>query len=128
MIVDLTLDDRFEITDLLARYLVYTDRRMTDEWIGLFAEGGCFDVAGKEPLSDPAALRAFFAGTPAGIHLASPPVIISAEGDTVRTTQTWLFRNSETEGFKTGYYEDELVRAADGRWRIKNRRVEYFNA
>jgi hypothetical protein len=46
--------------------------------------------------------------------------------ETAHSTQTFLFRNAQTELFRVGYYEDELVRR-DGTWRFLVRRVEFLD-
>jgi 3-phenylpropionate/cinnamic acid dioxygenase small subunit len=124
--MDLTVDDRLAIQDLLAKYLVYMDRQ-EEEWVALFDESASFEVAGREPLSDPTERKQFFHEAPRGVHLASAPVIRpGAREGSALSTQTFLFRNAETEAFRTGWYDDELVRR-DGTWRFKVRRVGFFD-
>jgi hypothetical protein len=102
------------------------DRR-NEEWVALFDDGASLEVAGREPLVEHAGLKQFLHDAPQGVHLASAPVIrpAAAEGSAL-ATQTFLFRNAETEAFRTGWYDDELVRR-DGTWKFKVRRVEFFD-
>jgi SnoaL-like domain len=122
--MDLDVGDRFAIQDLLAKYGVLMDRQ-DEAWVDLFTEDAELRVAGEAPVLK-ADLERFFLNSKRGLHLASPPVILSAGDGTARVTQTFLFRNALTELFRTGYYEDDLVRR-DGSWRFQVRRVEFFD-
>src|SRR6266550_4278265 len=115
--MDLRVDDRFAIEDLLAKYAVLMDRQ-DEGWVDLFDDDASLEVAGNDPVPKPG-LKQFFLDAKRGVHLASPPLISpGTEEGTARSTQTFLFRNAQTEAFRTGYYDDELVRR-DGTWRFK---------
>src|SRR3981081_3183537 len=99
----------------MAKYFVYMDRQ-EEEWVALFDDGASFEVAGREPLVDATALKQFFHDAPRGVHLASAPLIRAGATDgSALATQTFLFRNAETEAFRTGWYDDELVKR-EGTW------------
>jgi hypothetical protein len=124
--VDLSVDDTLAIQDLLAKYQVYMDCQ-DEAWVDLFDDGASLEVAGKDRLQKPD-LKQFFYDAPRGVHLASAPVIRrGADEGSALSTQTFVFRNAQTEAFRTGYYDDELVKR-DGAWRFKLRRVEFFDA
>jgi hypothetical protein len=124
--MELAVDDRFAIQDVLATYQVYMDRQ-DEAWVELFDDGASLEVAGREPVGS-TGLKQFFRDAVRGVHLASPPIIRPGDAKgSARSTQTFLFRNAETAAFRTGYYDDELVQR-DGKWRFKVRRVEFFDA
>jgi 3-phenylpropionate/cinnamic acid dioxygenase small subunit len=126
--MQLTGDDRLAIQDLLARYAVFLDTGQRDEWLGLFAEDATFIVPGRPAMVDRDARTNHFASSPRGVHLTSAPVIArGATEGSATVTQTFAFRNGQTEAFRTGWYADELVKR-DGTWRFKVRKIEFFDA
>ena len=123
--MELTTEDRLAIQDVLTKYLVLMD--LQDEaWMDLFADDATLAVRG-DPVRHKTDLHEFFHNAKRGLHLTSPPLILPGDAsDSARSTQTFLFRNALTELFRTGYYEDELVRR-DGTWRFLVRRVEFLD-
>jgi SnoaL-like domain len=124
------ISDRLEITDAVTRYSYGLDQRRWQEWDRAFTADAIIDFSfwGLEPAS-PADFRKLFSANDStrisGQHLLSNQ-LIWLEGDTARThaefNLTTLSR-SEEPGLAHrvrggGYYEDELVRTADG-WRIR---------
>jgi 3-phenylpropionate/cinnamic acid dioxygenase small subunit len=123
--MELTADDTLAIQHLLAQYLVLMDRQ-DEGWVDLFEEDASFELEGREPVVDRTQRLEFFRTAIRGLHLGSAPVIRpGASTDSAAAVQTFLFRNAETEAFRTGYYDDDLVRR-DGGWRFKVRRVLFF--
>jgi SnoaL-like domain len=123
--MELSVEDRFAIQDLLAKYAVFMDRQ-DEEWVELFDDGASLEIAGREPV-DSTGFKQFFRDAVRGVHLASAPVIRPGDAKgSAFSTQTFLFRNAETEAFRAGYYEDDLVKR-DGTWRFKLRRIEFFD-
>ena len=56
--MDLRVDDRFAIEDLLAKYAVLMDRQ-DEGWVDLFDDDASLEVAGKDPVPKPG-LKQFF--------------------------------------------------------------------
>jgi hypothetical protein len=123
--MQLTAEDRFAIQDVLTKYCVLMD--LQDEtWVDIFADDATLVVRG-DPVRHKADLEQFFRDAKRGLHLTSPPLIRPGDSpETANSTQTFLFRNAQTELFRVGYYEDELVRR-DGTWRFLVRRVEFLD-
>jgi hypothetical protein len=121
------LSDRFEIQDLIARYSQLLDRRAWDDLAGLFTDDCVLDytatgaTAGTWPEQRAFVEQAFqgFKGTQ---HLMGLPTIV-LDGDTA-TARTICFNPMIIDDKKLFYvglwYDDELVRTADG-WRFARR-------
>ena len=120
----LTVEDRFEITQVLARYGHVMDGRDLAGLRDVFAEDGTFDVSsvGGPVYSGLSQLEGFLA-LGDSVH---PPFHILAnswvftDSEVVRSLSKWLTVDRHTGLPRSGDYLDEWVRTSDG-WRIMRR-------
>jgi 3-phenylpropionate/cinnamic acid dioxygenase small subunit len=130
------LEAERDILDVLYLYSHGLDGKLHDEFLDLFTEDGRFawkpkpdaefalDVRGREALD-----RWYHdheRSIPPGRehHVLTNPRILAVEGDQARALSWYLIiRNYDGRpGVRsTGRYLDELVRSAEGRWRIRER-------
>jgi hypothetical protein len=123
--VGLSLEDRFEITDLLSQYGLLLDRQQVDEWMALFVHDAVFEMEGRFPLTTPADRMEVGSTAPSGTHLAAPPVIRQGGAvDTAVSEQTFMFRDAESGRMLAGWYEDVLVKV-EGGWRFQHRTIHF---
>jgi SnoaL-like domain len=120
----ITVEDRFEITQVLARYGHVMDRREVVALPDIFTTDATFDVSsvggpvyrGLSQLED-------FLALGDSIH---PPFHVLAnawvfqEGGAVRSLSKWLTIDAHTGLPRSGDYHDEWLLTADG-WRISTR-------
>jgi hypothetical protein len=126
--VDLSLEDRSAISELLSQYGLLLDRQELDGWMALFLHDAVFEVEGRPPLTTAAERAEFGRTAPWGTHLAAPPVIRQGgETDTAMSEQTFMFRNGESGRMLAGWYEDVLVRV-EGTWRFQRRRIHFHSS
>lgn len=124
MHVVLTLEDRFEITQVLSRYGHVMDARAFEALGEVFASDAAFDVTsvGGPVYSGLSELEGFLA-LGDSVH---PPFHILAnswvftDSDVVRSVSKWLTIDRHTGLPRSGDYLDEWVRTSDG-WRIVRR-------
>jgi ketosteroid isomerase-like protein len=130
------LEDEREILDTLHRYGQMIDYGRDRDWAELFTEDGeflCVDHTGKEILREKGRdalakwARSFAAGETLRMkHCVIAPVI-TVDGDTARVESYFsnLVENEDRQAAPQirymGRYSDELVREADGRWRLRRR-------
>ncbi len=121
----LSVEDRIEIMELVARYNHAIDYGDPGGWAATFAEDGTFEMPGRK-ISGPSELEKFateFASTQAGTRHWTNNLLIEGEGDraTLRC-YLCLLKSGTGEPVTTGLYTDELVRV-DGAWRFAARVV-----
>jgi uncharacterized protein (TIGR02246 family) len=132
-------DDRAEIENLSARYLVAMDAGDTETYISCFTEDGVLDWVrgvehGREAIrkaisgfgSARAAVPDGATSRPRTRHVVLNHVI-NVKGDTASTLAYWVaFTNNtpqkDVQVMYFGHYEDELVKQ-NGRWLFKKRKV-----
>ena len=124
----LTVNDRLEILDLIARYNHAIDVDDGEAWADTFAEDAEFAGSYGPPIKGRAALLEFGGN---GIarrgrvrHWTNSPVI-EGDGDTATIRQYLLLLLLTEEGTKlghTGVYHDELRRIDDA-WKFVRRTV-----
>jgi hypothetical protein len=121
MQVRLTVEDRFEITQVLARYGHVMDRRDVAALPDVFATDATFDVTsvGGPVYRGLSQLQDFLA---LGDSIHPPFHVLSnawvyQEGDAVRSLSKWLTVDAHTGLPRSGDYHDEWLLTEDG-WRI----------
>lgn len=132
--------DRAEIEDLMARYLMAIDYFDWDAYVGTFAEDGELEFArgvtrGREAIRKVVmdfseGIGRFYHtadGNPAKLRHVILQSAIRVEGDRAWGRSLWLEMANHGEGDQPkigtyGLYEDEF-RRVDGRWLIKRRNV-----
>lgn len=133
---------RAEIEDLLVEGAYLMDRGRFDELVDLYTED-CevtrllppFTGGESSVIRGRKALAEMYSGpewprTPRTMrHVISNVRLRPLEGDLVACTCTWTGYRHEGAGLSVsspmavGDYEDEIRRSADGRWRIRKRRI-----
>jgi hypothetical protein len=125
----LTIEDRLEITELVARYNHAVDSGDGDAFAGTFTDGGALDV-GARVIEGRAALAAFAARLPENVraprHIASN-LLIDGDGDAGCATLSAYVQMFALTGdppcqvvAASGLYDDRLVKV-DGRWHFERR-------
>lgn len=123
-----SLESRFAITDLTARYNAAWDEGRVHDWVATFAEDGEFAMKGVPETRGPKALRHMIETMiPVGFVHLTVDQRVSVDGDTARqSARVILGRREESRrpGTSTwvtsGSYEDELRRTTEG-WRFVRR-------
>jgi hypothetical protein len=132
--------DRAEIEDLMARYLLALDYNDLDSFIATFTEDAEFEFASGRVVGKPAILEAVRRfkvrigehykdenGDPAVLRHVLAQTAIRVEGDRAWTRAQWFEMANDGPG-KTlkmgtfGIYEDQL-RKVDGHWLFSERRI-----
>ena len=132
--------DRAEIEDLMARYLMAIDYFDWDSYVGTFTEDGELEFAsgayrGREEIRNAVTsfserIGQFYAnedGSPATLRHVILQSSIRVEGDRAWARTTWVEMADDGPGDSLkmgtfGLYEDEFARV-DGKWLIKRRNV-----
>lgn len=126
--------DRIEITDLLARYVLYADAANGDAYAAMFTEGGELVFSGRT-IKGRANLAKFISGkTRRTLHLAGAPLIAQISPDHMRVRSELLFiaedaqvapsasqpapQMPQTIGFSL--YDDDIVLTPEG-WKFARR-------
>lgn len=117
--------DIASVNDLLARYALTMDRRRLDQWVALFTPGAELAV-GSRRYRGHDELRAMAEASMLGIHLPGP-TNVEIDGDHAVSEQTFVFVSTAESVISTGFYNDRLVRTADG-WRFEERLIEVSRA
>jgi hypothetical protein len=142
------LEDEREIIRLTRAFCVAADVGGNEEWLALFTEDGVLDTHGPRDMVERflprggertatgvrfagmAALKRFIAGRDASgrletrHHTTAP--LIELDGDRARSSCYFLVTNHDGRTltvFAAGRYDDQLVRCADGRWRVTVREI-----
>jgi ketosteroid isomerase-like protein len=124
------LADRIEIQELTARYNRAADDGDADALVAVFTPDGAMTMssAGQQRAFRGAAdLHAMLGGRPPGITVhATTDSIVELDGDEARQQCTLLLirrlHDAGKASFRTGRYEDRLVRTPDG-WKFAERAV-----
>ena len=124
----LSLEDRAEITDLMARYALYADAGNGTAFASTFTAEGQLIVRGQ-PVRGQSALAAMIdRKTDRTLHLPSAPALVKVAGDTVRARSQLVYMK-DTAGTATGapyvgfaVYEDTIIRTPQG-WKFTERRA-----
>jgi len=123
----LSLSDRADITDLLARYCYYIDEGEADAWLDLWLEDGAFAGLTPQPLRG----RAQLAGLPVrSLSTGSRHLLANIVADYGATKDTIIVRcyNFVTSWLGGARFNSmaiaryELVRVSDS-WKIKSNSV-----
>ncbi len=125
----LTVEDRLEIADLVARYNHAVDGGDGDAFAATFTDDGALDAAGRV-IEGRAALATFAKGLPGSVrvprHIASN-LVIDGDSEAGRATlaayvQMYALADDppRQQVAASGVYDDQLVRV-DGRWRFVRR-------
>ena len=123
----LTIEDRFAIMELMARYNHAVDSGDSEGVAALFIEDGALDAVATGENRGRPAIAEYIASRPDGWqrrrHFNSSPI---SEGDGDRATLALyllvLSRRETVDPRLVGRYEDEL-RRVDGEWRFVRRRI-----
>jgi ketosteroid isomerase-like protein len=128
------LDER-AITAVMNEYCHAMDTGQLDRWMNCFTADAVYDVALPDGriyarLEGEAELRKFIAEypvLPGHKHVYVTPLFdVDAEAGTASVAAYWfMLSGSESKAgiSSLGRVQDRFVRGADGRWRIKERRV-----
>lgn len=114
--------DLLEIQQLAARYMMFSSRKEQERWLEVFTPDGEYNAFGTPYGMDdfPALLRS----APPGQYVGNPP-IVELDGDTATAVQHFLFVDQITHEMRLAWYDDELVRTADG-WRFRRRTTTFM--
>ena len=122
----LSLEDRFAISELLARYFHASDARDCDAIAALFAPDGILEIAG----SWQARGRAQIADAERPVHPRAPrrhlvnSLAIDGDGGTARCTASVAVVEKGGGLRVSGNFVSRLAKQRDGRWQIVHQRYE----
>ena len=122
----LSPEDRFAISELLARYFHATDARDCDAIAALFAPDGILEVSG----SFQARGRAQIADAERPLHPRAPrrhlfnSLVIDGNGSTARCTASVAVVEKGGGVRVSGRFVSKLSKQRDGRWQIVRQRYE----
>ena len=123
----LSLEDRAEITDLMARSALYADAGNGTAFASTFTAEGQLIVRGQ-PVRGQSALAAMIdRKTDRTLHLPSAPALVKVAGDTVRARSQLVYMKDTAGAAGTPYvgfavYEDTIIRTPQG-WKFTERRA-----
>jgi hypothetical protein len=115
------LADELAIRSVLAEYCLRLEVNPFEEWMELFTPDTVYEVF-RRTLRGRDEVAAMLSQAPHGLHLGGA-LRIELDGDTARTVQNYLFIDSRTREWNTGWYYRTLVRTHDG-WKISRTVVE----
>jgi hypothetical protein len=116
------------IQELYARYAHEMDADNADEVADCFIPGGVFAISGQGRFDNPEDIKALVLRTASGRprHIAINIWIREVDGDRARSRAYFQLVHLTTgEIVAYGTYTDDPVRCDDGRWRFKERRVQF---
>ena len=124
-----SIQDRFEITEILHRHQIAIDQRDGDAYAALFAADGRFESPFASAVGTAEIKRMTL-----GLHASGftedkrhylGPVSVELDGERARAISYWWVADTADPPrvFATGRYVDELKKT-DGGWRIVHRRQE----
>ena len=122
----LTLEDRFAISELLARYFHASDARDSDAIAALFAPDGILEIAG----SWQARGRAQIADAERPIRPRAPrrhlvnSLVMDGNGSTARCTASVAVIEKGGGLRVSGRFVSRLAKLRDGRWQLVHQRYE----
>lgn len=116
------------IQELYARYAHEMDRDNAEEVADCFTEDGLFLISGQGSFDNHEDIKALVMRTAEGRprHIAMNIWIREVDGDRARSQAYFqLLHLTSGEIVAYGTYTDQPVRCGDGRWRFKERRVQF---
>ncbi len=123
-----TISSREGIQELYGRYPFEMDADNEDELADCFTEDGLFLISGQGRFEGREQIRGLVRDTAAGRprHYTVNLHIQEVDGDEARCRAYFLLVDIVTgENVAFGNYQDRPVRCADGRWRWRERRVQF---
>ena len=128
----LSLQDRAELGDLMARYAIYADAGAGEAFASTFVPEGELIIR-DQVVHGQASLAAMISGkTSRTLHLPSAPVLVKMADGTVHARSQLLFMRESKRGDgeataalpESGFavYEDVIVKTASG-WKFQRRRA-----
>jgi uncharacterized protein (TIGR02246 family) len=123
-----TMSPREGIQELYARYPFEMDADNEDELADCFTEDGVFLISGQGSFEGREQIRGLVRDTAAGRprHYTVNLHIQEVDGDTARCRAYFLLVDVISgANVAFGNYRDQPVRCADGRWRWRERRVQF---
>lgn len=122
---ELSLQERAQIEDLLAAYVLCLDVDDMDAMIALFTEDGEFRTYGTAFVGEKG-LRTMLGGAPKGLHLAGRALITRTDfGATIRSQL--VFYPADREPHRLAIYDDEVVQE-NGTWKFRVRECRFLNS
>jgi hypothetical protein len=116
------------IQELYARYAHEMDSDNAEELADCFLEDGVFNISGQGRFDNHEDIKALVLRTAGGRprHVALNIWIRGVEDDEARSQAYFLLIHLTTGAIVAyGKYHDQPVRCPDGRWRFKERRVQF---
>ncbi len=123
-----TMTAREGIQELYARYPISMDRDDEEELADCFTEDGVFNISGQGLFEGPEEIKALVRRTANGRprHLTLNLWIREvADGEARCEAYFMLIDLKSGQNVAYGTYTDRPVQGADGRWRWKERRVQF---
>jgi uncharacterized protein (TIGR02246 family) len=123
-----TMSAREGIMELYARYPTEMDADNADEVADCFTEDGRFLISGQGDFRSHDAIKELVLRTANGRppHITLNVWIREVDGDSARSQAYFLLIHPKTGEIQAyGKYRDNPVRCDDGRWRFKERRVQF---
>jgi uncharacterized protein (TIGR02246 family) len=116
----LTLEDRLDITELVARYDQAIDGRDAAAYADTFTEDGAFQITGQQEIKGRERLMRMIErlGPPSSRHWVNNIVIDGDGDDATMTCYLMVLRDLRTTNM--GYYVNTLKRV-DGNWKFVRR-------
>ena len=129
----LSLQERAEITDLMARYAIYADAGAGDAFAAMFTDDGELIVRDAVVHGRVALAAMINRKTYRTLHLPAAPVLVKIAPDRVRARSELLYMRAgdgnggagdSANGAQTGFavYEDTIVHTAQG-WKFQQRKA-----
>lgn len=123
-----TMTAREGIQELYARYAHEMDRDNAEEMADCFLDDGVFNISGQGRFDNHEDIKDLVRRTADGRprHIAVNIWIREVQDDTARSQAYFQLVHLKTAAIVAyGTYEDRPERCADGRWRFKERRVQF---
>jgi len=116
----LTLEDRQEITELVARYNQAIDGRDAAGYADTFVEDGVFQIEGQQEIKGRERLARMIErlGAPSSRHWVNS-IVIDGDGDSA-TMSCYLMVLRDLRITNMGFYRNTLEKV-DGRWKFVRR-------
>src|SRR4051794_7706152 len=102
---DLSIEDRTQIDDLLAAYVLCLDVDDLDGMIALFTPDGKFRTYGTAFVGEKG-LRKMLSGAPKGLHLAGRSLITATGPDAATVRSQLVFYPADREPHRLAIYDD----------------------
>ena len=122
----LSLQERAELADLMARYAIYADAGEGDAFAAMFTEDGELVIRDQAVRGRSNLAAMINRKTSRTLHLPSAPVLVKVAPDRVRARSQLLFMRDATASAsgESGFavYEDTIVKTPQG-WRFQQRRA-----